>query len=264
MSLIGEFASTFRVSRCKSTKKNSYLQAFKTKSYVSHSLFLIFLMQSYGIISIHNKIVWFIFGSFSISVLFFYKILLPLHPMNEQNAIIRMLIHAVEQKVGRAINSPKDFEFLQKKMPANNQLSMSTLKRLWNYVPSSHIPRECTLSILSQFVGYQDWDDFYKKHENLNDSDFLCEMVKIADLTTGSEIYLEWNPDRRCLLQKEADGSVKVLGASNCKLQIGDTFNTVWLSVSQPLYATRLIRNGKLLPDYVAGRREGLTKVMIK
>ena len=184
--------------------------------------------------------------------------------MNEQNAIIRMLIHAVEQKVGRAINSPKDFEFLQKKMPSNNQLSMSTLKRLWNYVPSSHIPRECTLSILSQFVGYQDWDDFYKKHEKLNDSDFLGETVKVADLTTGSEIYLEWNPDRRCLLQKEADGSLIVLEASNCKLQIGDTFNTAWLSVGQPLYATRLIRNGRLLPDYVAGRCDGLTKVIIK
>ena len=126
------------------------------------------------------------------------------------------------------------------------------------------IPRECTLSILSQFVGYQDWDDFYKKHEKLNDSDFLGETVKVADLTTGSEICLEWNPDRRCLLQKEADGSLIVLEASNCKLQIGDTFNTAWLSVGQPLYATRLIRNGRLLPDYVAGRCDGLTKVMIK
>ena len=189
--------------------------------------------------------------------------MLPLHPMNDKSAIVRLLIHEVEQKAGRMMNSPKDFVYLRNLLPANGQLSMSTLKRLWKYVPSNHIPRECTLSILSQFAGYQDWEDFVHLHENLSDSDFFGDTVKIADLKIGSMIYLEWNPDRKCRLIKETDGSLTVVEAENCKLQKGDTFNAVWLSVGQPLYATHLIRNGGLMPDYVAGRHDGLTKVIL-
>lgn len=189
--------------------------------------------------------------------------MLPLHPMNDKSAIVRLLIHEVEQKAGRMMNSPKDFEHLRNLLPANGQLSMSTLKRLWKYVPSNHIPRECTLSILSQFVGYQDWEDFIHLHENLSDSDFLGDTVKIADLKIGGMICLEWNPDRKCQLIKEEDGSLTVVEAENCKLQKGDTFSAVWLSVGQPLYATHLIRNGKPMPDYVAGRHDGLTKVIL-
>lgn len=184
--------------------------------------------------------------------------------MDEQNVLVRLLIHEVEQKVGRIMNSPKDFEYLQKQLPANNQLSMSTLKRLWKYVPSKHIPRECTLSILSQFVGYQDWEDFLSQHADQSDSDFLGDTVKVADLTTGSEIYLEWNPDRSCRLQKTADGRMVVVEAENCKLQNGDKFCVAWLSIGQPLYATHLVRNGESMPDYVAGRHDGLTKIAIK
>jgi len=182
--------------------------------------------------------------------------------MNKQAMVINALICEVEQKIGRTLKSPKDFEFLQKALPANNQLSMSTLKRLWNYVPSNHQPRESTLSILSQYAGFQDWSDFLHQHTDQSDSDFLGSMVKVADLQAGAEIIVTWTPDRRCILQKTNDGKLQVVAAENCKLNSGDIFTSGWLAVGQPMYATRLVRDGKPLPDYVAGRLHGLTSLV--
>ena len=47
--------------------------------------------------------------------------------MNEQTTIIKELVYKVERRAGRAMATPKDFELLQKQLPANGQLSMSTL-----------------------------------------------------------------------------------------------------------------------------------------
>lgn len=182
--------------------------------------------------------------------------------MNEQTTIIKKLVHEVERRAGRAMATPKDFEFLQKLLPANGQLSMSTLKRLWNYVPCTHRPRECTLSILSQFAGYHDWADFQCQNADQSDSDFLDSTLKVADMETGTVIEVKWMPDRRCLLRKLANGRLQVVEAENCKLNYGDCFSCVWLTVGQPFYATHLMRDGQLLPDYVAGRHNGLTSLI--
>ena len=180
-----------------------------------------------------------------------------------ERQLIQMLIRQVEQRTGGPLLTPKDFERLKTMLPQHDQLSISTLKRIWAYVPNSHLPREVTLSILARFVGFDDWNDFCRHHASMKDSDFLADTVKTADLKTGEEIMLEWVPDRSCRLRKQAEGCLLVVAACNCKLQVGDTFHTAWLSVGQPLCATHVIRNGLSLPDYIAGRKAGLTKVIV-
>ena len=48
------------------------------------------------------------------------------------------------------------------------QLSISTLKRLWKYKTET-LPNISTLNALSQFVDYNDWYDFKKKHTIRNE-----------------------------------------------------------------------------------------------
>lgn len=81
--------------------------------------------------------------------------------MEDKNAL-QLLCEAVESKVGRKIQTPKDFEFLAERIfeQLHERISASTLKRIWGYVPQTTIPRTSTLDLLSQFVGNSDWQDF--------------------------------------------------------------------------------------------------------
>lgn len=88
----------------------------------------------------------------------------PLETDEEKNARLR-LCREVEAAVGRTMQTPRAFEFLSKRVfeKTHVHVSTSTLKRMWGYVASSSLPREATLDLLSQFVGYKDWSDFQTK-----------------------------------------------------------------------------------------------------
>ena len=169
----------------------------------------------------------------------------------------------VEQCIGRKMESPKDFKQLNALLPQNEHLSISTLKRLWKYVPSEHVPREETLSILARLCGYNDWADFCIKNTKAFDSDFLNGAVKTEEITVGGEIVLEWLPDRRCRIRKLSDNRWIVTEAKNCKLQVNDTFSAAWFAVGQPFCAYNVERGGQPLSNYIAGQRNGLTVVSI-
>lgn len=75
---------------------------------------------------------------------------------------IEKLKQAIEKKAGRTMRSPVDFDRLSYLIHENirEQISPSTLKRLWGYVSSSHMPRYSSLSTLARYIGYPDWDAF--------------------------------------------------------------------------------------------------------
>lgn len=186
--------------------------------------------------------------------------------MKTKESLIRLLLEEVEQKAGRQMEMPKDFEHLWSLLPAESKLSMSTLKRLWGYVAGPQSTRESTLTILSCFAGYQDWKDFTRNHEHQpskDESGFLDAAVLVEEMPTGGEVLLEWFPDHRCRVRKQDDGTLVVIEAEGCKLQVGDTFRTMQISVGNPFYATHVMREGRSLPDYVAGRTRGIVRVVI-
>ena len=181
--------------------------------------------------------------------------------MNEQ--MIQYLLRKVEQRSGRKMESPNDFKRLSEQLPLNEPLSTSTLKRLWGYVASDHVPREETLSILARFTGFEDWNDFCQRNSKAFESDFLYEVIKTETIVEGEELVIEWLPDRRCRIRKQEGERWTVVEAENCKLQVGDTFRATWFAVGQPLCASSVERNGQPLADYIAGRHHGLSKVEI-
>lgn len=78
---------------------------------------------------------------------------------------IALLRQKIEEKVGRQMYTPKDFEHLSTCIfnELHESVSPSTLKRMWGYVSTSSMPRESTLDILSQFLGYDDWQAYCDK-----------------------------------------------------------------------------------------------------
>ena len=180
---------------------------------------------------------------------------------DKDNKLVELLIVDVEKLLGREQKSPNDFQHLIELLPKDEKLSMSTVKRLWQYVPNQHKPREATLTILSRLLGYKNWQDYCMRHANIQESDFLSGINTQRDIANGTVLILRWEPKRECHIKKTADGRFLVIKAENTKLQVGDEFFTAWLEKGKPLLATQFTRNKIPQPDYIAGRRNGLTSI---
>lgn len=68
--------------------------------------------------------------------------------------------------MGLPMRTPKDFKALSESImrEVHIQVSDSTLKRIWGYIPTSSIPRKSTLDILACFLGYDDFETFCQVH----------------------------------------------------------------------------------------------------
>lgn len=74
----------------------------------------------------------------------------------------KQLCKEIEAALNRRMQTPKDFEFLRKRIYARLHVlvSRTTLMRLWGYIGEDVQPRLNTLNILSQFLGYHDWEEY--------------------------------------------------------------------------------------------------------
>ena len=82
--------------------------------------------------------------------------------MTTQEEAIGRLLERVEEKVGRKMKTPRDFDFLAEQIfeTMHKSISVSTLKRVWGYVPANGITRESTLDLLAQFAGFASFSKF--------------------------------------------------------------------------------------------------------
>lgn len=184
--------------------------------------------------------------------------------MNEENYehYLQSLRKALERKEGHAITSPGSFEALAEHCYG---VSVSTIKRLFGYVGNRHKFTTRTLSALSRHAGYADWADFCNVQDlaETTDSDFIsAQSIHSNELVKGDRIAVEWLPDRHMELLCLGNSNFKVVHAENCKLCEGDTFQSLFFAIGQPLYVSRLSHKDKTELTYVAGKAHGLTKVM--
>lgn len=79
--------------------------------------------------------------------------------------LIAHLRNSVEEVFGQTIKTPKDFDNLSQDVQAKTSeyISPTTLKRVWGYLTEPVNPRQTTLDILSQYVGYTNWEAYKAK-----------------------------------------------------------------------------------------------------
>jgi len=80
----------------------------------------------------------------------------------QQDQALERLREKIETVVGRKMKTPKDFDFLAGQIfdKLHENVSSTTLKRIWGYLPETSAPRISTLDLLAQYVDYADWDSF--------------------------------------------------------------------------------------------------------
>ena len=177
----------------------------------------------------------------------------------------------IEASIKRKIETPADFDFLRGIIweRTHEQISTSTLKRLWGYVDGIDNARNSTLNVLSKALGYESWDAFILKlkSENVDNSDLvMSESMSSSDLKIGDRLMIAWQPNRVCRLKYLGDNQFEVMESQNSKLKVGDTFRCGLFILGEPVYINDLRQNnGTGEPKlFVIGNKSGLTKLRVK
>ena len=183
--------------------------------------------------------------------------------MNKYSPEIATLRMDIEREVKRKIRTPYDFEFLAGVIweRLHENLSPTTLKRLWGYIDGADTTRRTTLCLLAQFLGFADWEAYQASlamRTDIESEDFEGEGVHINDLQKGDRVEVTWLPNRRCVFRYEGDAHFTVVEAENAKLQVGDTFDAACFIIGKPMYLDNI--HGA---SYVAGSKNGLNTVEI-
>ena len=177
----------------------------------------------------------------------------------------------IEASIKRKIETPADFDFLRGIIweRTHEQISTSTLKRLWGYVDGVDNARNSTLNVLSKALGYENWDAFILKlkSENVDNSDLvMSESMSSSDLKIGDRLMIAWQPNRVCRLKYLGDNQFEVMESQNSKLKVGDTFRCGLFILGEPVYINDLRQNnGTGEPKlFVIGNKSGLTKLRVE
>lgn len=189
--------------------------------------------------------------------------------MHNTQEIIEQLKSAVELVVGRKIEHPKDFDFLEKQIEGyvGEHISVSTLKRLWGYVTSNSEISVYTLNVLSHMIGYASWSEFCQSRcvaEEESSHKIICRKLFTSALSPGTKISLVWRPDRKLLVRFEGQDLFVVLESTNSKLAAGDIFHCAQFVEKMPLFLSGLYRKGMPPCDYVCGRQGGIVWSIIE
>ena len=183
--------------------------------------------------------------------------------MNKHAPEIAALRQDIEKELKRRVKTPYDFEFLAGVVweRLHENISPTTLKRLWGYIDGADTTRRSTLCLLSRFLGYADWEAYMAALATRTDVEsniFAGEGITIDDLQAGDSVEVTWLPNRRCVFRYEGDANFLVTEAQNAKLHVGDRFETAAFIIGKPMYIDRLVRGSEPPTAYVAGSKNGL------
>ena len=183
--------------------------------------------------------------------------------MNKNAPEILALRLDIERELKRRIRTPYDFEFLAGVVweRLHENISPTTLKRLWGYIDGADTTRRTTLCLLSRFLGYEDWEAYLAALATRTDVEseaFAGEGLNIDDLQAGECVEVTWLPNRRCVFRYEGDAHFVVTEAENAKLHVGDRFEAACFIIGKPRYIDRLVRGDEKPTAYVAGAKNGL------
>lgn len=88
----------------------------------------------------------------------------------------------VAQTLNLSLNSNKNYDYFSKFIfqKTHVQVSPSTLRRVFQY-DSHHIPTKSTLDLVSQSIGFVNWNDFIEKEQTLSQYD-LSQLISAIQL----------------------------------------------------------------------------------
>ncbi|MBO4645487.1 MAG: hypothetical protein J5642_03120 [Bacteroidales bacterium] len=163
------------------------------------------------------------------------------------------------------MKTPSDFQYLAQVITTRCRtvIGVSTLKRIWGYDRSEHVPRYSTMSLLAQLVGYKDWESFLKDSEGdkLSSATYMQQVIYVSELVPGERIEIAWPPNRICQFLYLGDSHFRVELALNSKLRAGDHFTCFYFALGLPLFLENFVHGKSTPTTFIVGYVDGLSMV---
>ena len=100
---------------------------------------------------------------------------------------------------------------------------------------------------------------------NLGNSSFesSSEEIRVSELSEGQCVQISYLPDRRLVMAYQGNGRFLVQMSENSKLLAGDELTITHIVQGYPLLVTEVVREGKSLGSFTAGKAQGIRFKMI-
>lgn len=178
----------------------------------------------------------------------------------------QLLLMAIEHAVDYKICTTRGFERLSQMIShrTRENISVSTLKRIWGYVKGYDDIRMSTLDVLSRFIGYNDYEHFSNDINSESDviasNFFFGKCVYVDDMYKGECFRLTWSPGRLCEIRYDGDYRFTVISSTMTRLVAGTTFCCHIIEIGQPLYLNKVIFPSAPQHEYnyIAGTNGGV------
>ncbi len=168
----------------------------------------------------------------------------------------------IETKLGRTIRYHSDLEYLciEIEKQAKQKIGLNTLKRLFGFIHGNSEPRLYTLDTIAIYLGYSNWDVYLLSLEQSGNSGFnSLQEINTNLLPIFSVVEFGYEPDRIVHVRFEGQNHFKVVLAKNSKLHENDLLEMTHFVLNYPLLILNVIRDGKSLGRFTAGKVGGLT-----
>lgn len=177
---------------------------------------------------------------------------------------VKLLCGRVEEHFGRKLATTGDFADLSAEIMriTGERLSVSTLKRVFGRVNASKAYRQTTLTILSRYLGFDNWSEMRDMfHAGMKcESDFKpVNALNLDRIEVGTVLKIRWMPDRLIIVRHLGSREFELLEACNTKLNVGDVIEIALLAPNEPMFISKITRNDKFFTGYLAGQIHGVT-----
>lgn len=167
----------------------------------------------------------------------------------------------LKEKSGRDMRLPSDCDYLALDIETvtGEHIGVNTLKRLLGFIDDERKPRESTLDIIAQYLGFENWE-ILKCFDDKSNSSFDTDddAIHVCNLTKGQRIEVSYLPDRLIELEYLGDEKFLVNKSVNSKLSEDDEIKMTHLIEGYPMLVSHVWREGKDLGEFIAGKAQGI------
>ena len=173
------------------------------------------------------------------------------------------IIRLIKDRFKSEIIYPQQCEALSMDIEASTgkSLGTTTLKRMLGFVQGVTSPRDSSLDIVAQYLGYTSYSVLFENIENsASVSEFASvESILSESLSVGDRIRMTYEPKRSLELEYLGNRLYEVKRSECCKLKAGDKLRASAFYVGLELVAESVEREGVNIGSYRAAKQGGLT-----
>lgn len=186
--------------------------------------------------------------------------------VNLQIMINPALIEMLNRKAGYDVSNSSGAERLRLDIynATGERIGLNTLKRLLGILDYEGSHRGMIMDIVARYLNYPSWNVLEATlNDRISSFNNSKNILISEELAVNQKLEIQWDPDRKIIIEHTSGKNFKVLESRNSKLQTGDLLVISQIATGYPLYISEVIRDDSTLGNYTAAINNGIRSVRL-